>query len=185
MALVFDYSDIEFLADLNDILKESPTASQRDIGESLGVSVAVVNGLIKRCLGRGWIAVSRLDGRKLRYMLSAEGLTALMKRSIFFMQRNFDLLSTYKKNIDASIVKAKEAGKRQVVLYGRSKVDFILKESCRGHGMDFKVIPVSVVPGDCVISKDELAVIGESVQADACEVAQGDGQMATVFALAK
>lgn len=179
------YTDIDFLAELKDILKEFPTATQREIGDKTGVSAAVINALLKRCLERGWIAVSRMDGRKLRYMLSAEGLTALTKRSIAFMQRNFSQLSAYKKNIDNSIRVARAAGKTKLTLYGSSQIDFLIVESCRAYGMEFETKDTSMIPGASSIPEDEFAIIGESVQRESYEVTRGGMRLATVYAIAR
>lgn len=182
MAFIKDYTDIDFLSDLNEILSEKPTSSQRDIGDDVGASVSIVNALIKRCLERGWVAVSRIDGRKLRYMLTAEGFKALTKRSISFMKRNFTQLSNYKKNIDNHIEQAKYAGKTKVVLYGTSDVSFLLEESCKAHDMEFEIKDTSEIPE--IVAENEFAVVGESVQEEVYEVGQ-NGQLATVFGLAR
>lgn len=182
MALVKDYTDIEFLSDLNDIVAQKPDASQRDMGESIGISVAVVNGFLKRCMERGWIAVSNLNKRKLQYMLTAQGLSELTRRSFSFMRRNFEELSTYRQNILAHLKEAKAAGKTTVVLYGESKVDFIIEECCREVGVDFIIKTADQISECESVSQNEMTVIGEACGGEELELT-GAGQ--TVFALAK
>ena len=182
MALVKDYTDIEFLSDLNDIVAQKPDASQRDMGESIGISVAVVNGFLKRCMERGWIAVSNLNKRKLQYMLTAQGLSELTRRSFSFMRRNFEELSTYRQNILAHLKEAKAAGKTTVALYGESKVDFIIAECCREVGVSFVIKEADPVPAKDTVSDGEIAVIGEVCGGEEFELT---GAVQTVFALAR
>ena len=179
MALVKEYTDIEFLNDLNNIVSENPAVSQRDIGERVGISVGVVNGFLKRCLDRGWIATKNLNMAKLQYMVTAEGLKELTKRSISFMKRNFEELSSYKKNIDNSVEEAIRDCKKRIVLYGESRVDFLIEESCRKYGMEFVKRPMCDAVEE---TDDEVAVIGEDA------VAEDDvryGGVNTVYALVK
>lgn len=181
MALVKEYTDIEFLSDLKDIVADNPNASQREIGSSVGVSVALVNGFIKRCLARGWIATTNLNLNKLRYMITAEGMAELTKRSLSFMKRNFQELSNYKKNIDAHIAQAVQEGKSKVVLYGASKVDFLIEESCRYYGINFERKNGTVIPDKDAVANDELAVIGEST----LDYSVDYNGLQTVYALAR
>lgn len=181
MAIEKYYTDIEFLNYLNDIVSENPNASQRDIGEKCGLSVSVVNGFLKRCLSRGWIATKNLNMSKLQYMLTVEGLAELTKRSFRFMKRNFEELNNYKKNIDAHIERAVKEGKQKVVLYGGSKIDFLLRESCLAHGMEFEVRDMTAVPNRNAVLDDELVVIGEDgLDSDSVNVGAQ-----TVYALAR
>ena len=177
MALVKEYTDIEFLSDLRNIVQENPDARQRDRGSKCGVSAAVVNGFLKRCLERGWIATKNLNIRKLQYMLTAKGVEELTKRSLSFMKRNFAELSNYKKNIDEKISEVSKSGKNKVVLYGRSDVDFLIEESALSYGMMFEKRELSEMPGGDVVG--EFAVIGE----DELEYTIEHNGVKTVYAL--
>ena len=179
MALVKEYTDIEFLNDLHNIVLENPSASQRDIGERVGISVGVVNGFLKRLLERGWIATKNLNMAKFQYMVTPEGVKALTKRSLSFMKRNFSELSQYKKNIDGHVQDAFQNGKTKVVLYGKSRVDFLIEESCRKFGMEFEKREMREVSGGETVIEEELSVIGE----DELEYTMEHNGVKTVYAL--
>lgn len=154
-------AEIEFLENLNVIVAEHPDVSQREISRQTGISLGIVNGLLKRCADRGWIALKNINKRKLAYIITPEGMNELFVRSISFMRRNFAQLRVYNENIDRNIEKAHRQGKTEVLLVGNSELQLFIEQSCKKHGMAFSKTE-DFYPG--VSDSNRYVVLGDTVE---------------------
>ena len=59
--------DLATLQVISDTLKEKPEANQRTLAENTGMSIGLMNAVLKRFAERGWIMLSNVNGRKLAY----------------------------------------------------------------------------------------------------------------------
>lgn len=74
-----------------DVVAASPK-NQRLIATKTGLSLGVVNLILKRLVRTGYIRVKNLDGRRLAYLLTPKGMYEITTRSCHYIQRT---LSTY------------------------------------------------------------------------------------------
>ena len=54
-------SDIATLQNIADTLKAEPQASQRLLAEKAGISIGLMNAILKRFVERGWIMLSNVN----------------------------------------------------------------------------------------------------------------------------
>lgn len=122
--------DLSILQSINQTLSSSPDANQRELAKSANVSIGLMNAILKRFAERGWIMLKNVNARKIAYALTDRGLSELKKRSRNFAKRTFALASEYNEIIYEKILEAKSQGKKNVVLYGKSYVKFLLEYAC-------------------------------------------------------
>lgn len=123
---------------ISETLKEDPQASQRTLAKKANISLGMMNAILGRFVERGWIMLSNVNGRKLAYAVTPEGIAELAKRGKSFALRTFKLANVYSETFCKKFLEAKAAGKTKVVLYGDSYIKFIIKYACNEVGMDFE-----------------------------------------------
>lgn len=129
--------DLATLQVISETLKEDPQASQRTLAKKANMSLGMMNAILGRFVERGWIMLTNVNGRKLAYALTAEGITELANRGKSFALRTFKLANVYSEAFCRRFMEAKAAGKTKVVLYGDSYIKFIIKYACNQIGIDF------------------------------------------------
>ena len=70
-------SDVAVLQNIADTLKQEPLASQRVLADNAGISIGLMNAILKRFVERGWIMLSNVNLRKLSYAITPAGMVEL------------------------------------------------------------------------------------------------------------
>lgn len=87
--------DVATLQAINDTLQKNPKASQRELADNAGMSIGLMNAVIKRFVERGWIMLSNVNLRKLSYAVTPAGIAELTERSQTFAKRTFAIANRY------------------------------------------------------------------------------------------
>ncbi len=124
---------------LLEILKNSPTAGQRDMAEAVGLSLGMTNLLLKDLSSKGWMLMRRLNARKVQYVLTPEGIKELSRRSYRFLKKSIRQVADYRVQLEALVSKAKTDGFAGLELVGSSGLDFVLDYLCRQHQLPFRM----------------------------------------------
>ena len=122
---------------ISETLKEDPQASQRTLAKKANMSLGMMNAILGRFVERGWIMLSNVNGRKLAYAVTPEGILELANRGKRFALRTFKIANEYNKVLYEIISAAKENGKERVVLIGNSYIKFLLVYICSEVGIRF------------------------------------------------
>lgn len=95
-----EIKDDEFrdLALLQEI-EADPDVTQAKLAEDLGVAIGTVNWHIKRLIEKGFIKVKRARRRKLRYIITPEGIALRAKLTLAYVQQSFDLFRKVRKRV--------------------------------------------------------------------------------------
>lgn len=149
-------SDVKTLQSIASTLEEEPMASQRLLAENAGMSIGLMNAVLKRFAERGWIMLTNVNMRKIAYAITPEGIAELKARSQTFAKRTFELANTYNERLCNFIRNARNDGKSKLVLYGKSYIRFLLIYACQ-------ILNVTFIEKDTnsPIEPDALCVVGE------------------------
>ena len=112
-------NDMQTLKSIALTLEKEPLASQQRLAERSGMSVGLMNAVLKRFVERGWIMITNVNLRKLCYAVTPEGVAELTERSRKFAKRTFAIANDYNESLCAKVREAKKEGKGTVVLYGK------------------------------------------------------------------
>ena len=110
---------------------KNPNTTQRDLSEKTGLSLGMVNLLLKKFVKKGLVKLERLDGKSFRYILTPEGFKEKSKKTIVYMKRYYQKTLLIKQNIERII---RIYGRnRTYILFGQDKemkeiIEGILKE---------------------------------------------------------
>lgn len=130
-------SELQLLETIYSSQDGDTALSQRDLAGAAGLSLGMTNALLKRFAERGWVKLTHLSGRSLKYILTPEGLEEVALRSISFFARAARSASLYRDKIDAFVKSLQGRGVSVLVLERLAELDFLFDYSCSRHGLIF------------------------------------------------
>ena len=72
-------------------IEQDPDATQASLAVQLGVAVGTINWHLKRLIEKGYVKVRRVERRKLRYIITPEGIALRARLTIDYIQNSFRL----------------------------------------------------------------------------------------------
>jgi DNA-binding MarR family transcriptional regulator len=134
-------------------IERDPDINQVTLASHLGVAVGTVNWHLKRLIAKGYVKIKRAERKKLRYIITPEGIALRTRLTVDYIEQQFLLYRNTRKRVKEHLDAIQQAGYQQVRLIGEGDVAEICKLSCLEQG-------ISLVAGD---SAPVLEVTGLSV----------------------
>ncbi len=114
---------LQHIAELGDV-------RQRDLARIVGVSLGMVNAILRRLSRKGLLTVHKINNRSIAYAVTPEGMEAIAKRSYRYLKRTIKNVVDYRDAIEAIVRTAKHDGFPRLVLVGESDLSFIVEHFC-------------------------------------------------------
>ena len=149
---------------LEEIAKD-PDATQAGLATHLGVAIGTINWHLKRLIAKGYIKARRVERRKLRYIITPEGVSLRAHMTLDYIQNSFRLYRLVRQRVAEQLTQVRQAGYSYVRLEGDGDIADICRLTCLEHGM--KIVEEGRVPALCV---RELKVM---VDWNGCEERRG------------
>jgi DNA-binding MarR family transcriptional regulator len=111
-------------------IEHDPDVTQASLATQLGVAVGTVNWHIKRLVAKGYIKVKRAERKKLRYIITPEGIALRARLTMDYIERSFDLYRRTRQRVKTHLTEVKRAGYSSVRLIGEGDVADICRLSC-------------------------------------------------------
>ena len=73
-------------------ISADPDATQATLASQLGVAVGTINWHIKRLIEKGYVKVRRAERRKLKYIITPEGIALRASLTLDFIQSSHESL---------------------------------------------------------------------------------------------
>lgn len=160
--------DLATLQVISETLKEAPQASQRTLAKKANMSLGMMNAILGRFVERGWIMLTNVNGRKLAYAVTPDGIAELAERGRKFVKRTFAIANKYNEVLFENISKAKADGKKKVILYGKSYIKFLIEYVCKVVDIEFLITDVLSKVDDesfCIIGElEDDAILSSLIQ---------------------
>ncbi|MFN3742120.1 MAG: winged helix-turn-helix transcriptional regulator [Anaerolineales bacterium] len=126
--------DLRDLSLLEEI-ERNPDVTQAGLAAQLGVAVGTVNWHIKRLVAKGYLKVKRLERKKLRYIITPEGLALRARLAMDYVQHSFDLYRKIRQRVKEYLRQVREAGFEHVRIVGDGDVAEICYLTCLEQGI--------------------------------------------------
>ena len=91
-------------------IENDPNITQASLATHLGVAVGTVNWHIKRMIAKGYVKVKRAERRKLRYIITPEGISFRARLTIDYIEQSFVLYRNIRKHVRDLLIDVKRAG---------------------------------------------------------------------------
>jgi len=120
---------------LLEYIEQDPDATQASLASQLGVAVGTVNWHLKRMIEKGYVKVRRVERRKLRYIITPEGIAQRTRLAIDFIQNSFRIYRLVRERMIAALDEVQSSGKHSVRLAGEGDVAEICRLTCLERGV--------------------------------------------------
>ncbi|HVN56313.1 MAG TPA: winged helix-turn-helix transcriptional regulator [Anaerolineaceae bacterium] len=116
-------------------IEQNPDATQASLAAQLGVAVGTVNWHLKRLIAKGYVKVRRAERRKLRYIITPEGISLRAYLTLDYIQNQFRLYRATRERVQGLLDEVRLAGFDQVNLLGDGDVADICRLTCLEQGI--------------------------------------------------
>lgn len=116
-------------------LEQYPDATQASLALQLGVAVGTVNWHLKRLIAKGYVKARRVERRKLRYIITPEGLALRARLTLDFIQNSFRLYRLVRERSMDALQQVEKAGYSRILIQGEGDVADICRLTCLEKGM--------------------------------------------------
>ncbi len=161
--------------------------SQRGLARAAGFSLGMTNLLLKRLVTKGYVKVTTLNGRTLRYMLTPSGFAAKVRRSYQYMTLSIRFLNEMKARIrEAALAHDNSIG--PVIVVGQSELADLAHEVLSESGVaferlssgDWELMAEGLAPGSLCLVCDPELVLGPPMVRDHVKLVQLPGLMSNI-----
>mgnify|MGYP000094317568 CR=1 FL=1 len=116
-------------------LEQDPDSTQASLAAQLGVAIGTINWHLKRLIEKGYVKARRVERRKLRYIITPEGIALRTRLTLDYIQSSFRLYRLVRERSIAALQQAQQAGYTCVYLEGEGDVAEICRLTCLEKGM--------------------------------------------------
>src|SRR5919108_4919564 len=139
-------------------IENDPDVNQSTLATQLGVAVGTVNWHLKRLIAKGYVKVKRAERKKLRYIITPEGIALRARLAVDYVERSFSLYRKTRQRVSEYLTQIKSAGYDRVRIIGKGDVVDVCRLTCLEHGINVvndKDVPILQVEGLKVLLRME------------------------------
>jgi len=116
-------------------IEKEPDTTQATLAEAVGVAVGTINWHLKRLISKGYVKVKRAERKKLKYIITPEGIALRTRLLMDYIQSSMELYRLVRDRSLKAIKTIKKKGVDTVRLEGDGEVAEILKLTCHEQGI--------------------------------------------------
>jgi len=111
-------------------IEQDPDTSQAALATSLEVAVGTINWHLKRLVEKGYVKVKRVERRKLKYIITPEGIALRARLTIDYIQNSFNLYRLVRERMLTALKEVRALGYHRIRLDGNGDVAEICRLTC-------------------------------------------------------
>jgi len=124
---------------LLESIELDPDVTQANLATQLGVAVGTINWHIRRLIEKGYIKIKRAERKKLRYIITPEGIALRARLTVDFVEQQFNLYRRTRQHVKEHLDQVKQVGFHSIRLVGEGDVADICKLTCIEQGVGLSV----------------------------------------------
>jgi len=117
-------------------IERDPDINQATLAAQLGVAVGTVNWHIKRFIAKGYVKVKRAQRRKLRYIITPEGLAFRARLTVNYIESSMHLYRKTRIHVRELITELHKSGYEQIRINGDGDIADICRLTCLEQGIN-------------------------------------------------
>ncbi len=125
-------------------IENDPDVNQATLATQLNVAVGTINWHIKRLIEKGYVKIKRAERKKLRYIITPEGIALRALLTMDYIEQQFLLYRNTRQRVREQLEQVQAAGFNQVSIHGEGDVADICRLSCLEKGI--AVVPEGDAP---------------------------------------
>ncbi len=138
MMTVKNTADTAYDIDILEEIEKNPELTQANLANQMNVAIGTVNWHLKRLVEKGYVKIQRCEKRKLKYIITPEGISLRTKLTLDYIHSSFELYRLVRNRMNTVLDQCAEQSYRAVYIEGEGEV----YEICRLTSMErsFKVL---------------------------------------------
>jgi DNA-binding MarR family transcriptional regulator len=116
-------------------IETDPDVTQASLATQLGVAVGTINWNLKRLISKGYVKIKRAERKKLRYIITPEGIALRARLTVDYVEQQFLLYHNTRQRVKEYLEQVSRAGFQQVNLVGDGDVADVCKLTCLEQGI--------------------------------------------------
>jgi DNA-binding MarR family transcriptional regulator len=116
-------------------IEHDPDVTQASLASQLGVAVGTVNWHLKRLIAKGYVKVKRTQRRKLRYIITPEGIALRARLTVNYIETSMRLYRRTRQHVRELLAEVQQAGYQQVSISGDGDIADICRLTCLEQGI--------------------------------------------------
>ncbi len=117
-------------------IESDPNVNQSTLATQLGVAVGTVNWHLKRLIEKGYVKALRAERKKLRYIITPEGIALRARLAVDYLENSFSLYRKTRQRVKGHITQLRRAGHARVRILGEGDVADIARLTCLEQGIE-------------------------------------------------
>lgn len=117
-------------------IEKNPDATQASLAARLDVAVGTINWHLKRLIEKGYVKVRRAERKKLRYIITPEGLALRARLAVDYIQTSFRVYRIVRERVILALQEVHSRGFTDVQLQGDGDVADVARLSCMEQGIN-------------------------------------------------
>ena len=146
------YRDMRLLHEV----EKTPNATQRDLSKRVGVALGLTNLMLRRLTKKGYIKILNTKGRRIRYLITPQGILEKSRLTVEFIQYSLSLYSGVRQYLRQQLSPDQHPGVRKILLCGTSELAEIASLTIQEMGLE--------LTGVVDLNSEERRFLGHSVQ---------------------
>ena len=116
-------------------IENDPDVTQASLADQLGVAVGTVNWHIKRLVEKGYVKAKRAQRKKLRYIITPEGIAFRAKLTVNYIENSMDLYRRTRTQVKTLLKQVRASGFDSVRIIGDGDIGEICRLTCLEEGI--------------------------------------------------
>jgi DNA-binding MarR family transcriptional regulator len=121
---------------LLESIERDPDVTQATLATQLGVAVGTINWHLKRLIDKGYVKIKRAERKKLRYIITPDGIALRARLTVDYIEQQFLLYRRTRQRVNEQLEQVRAAGYKRVRIMGTGDVADICKLTCMEQGIE-------------------------------------------------
>ncbi len=150
--------------ELVNIIGPELNANQRYLSKQTGMSLGMVNMVLRRLISKGYIRIVQLDKRKVQYLLTPKGISEKLRKSVKYAWKTIHSIGSIKDAMYKYLSDLYAQGNRKFYIYGSSDFGKLVEVVLQELDLDdlsytlINEIPDQTIDGVLLLCKENVEV---------------------------
>ncbi|MFQ5923954.1 MAG: winged helix-turn-helix domain-containing protein [Anaerolineales bacterium] len=117
-------------------IERDPDTTQATLAGKLGVAVGTVNWHVKRLIAKGYVKVKRAERRKLRYIITPEGIALRARLTVAYVENSMHLYRQSRLRAIEALKSARKRGFDSILIEGDGDIADVVRLTCIEQGFE-------------------------------------------------
>jgi DNA-binding MarR family transcriptional regulator len=116
-------------------IEQDPDVTQASLAAQLDVAVGTVNWHLKRLIEKGYVKAKRAQRKKLRYIITPEGIALRARLTVNYIEQSMRLYRKTRDRVRELLTEVKQAGYDKVRIDAEGDIADICRLTCIEQGV--------------------------------------------------